>query len=82
MIGIYGKISKGDKMKSLYDLTFNQLRDFCVDQGWKKFRGQQIFEWLYRKRVNSIDEMSDLSLDTREKLKEMFTLEACVVKEK
>ena len=56
-------------MKSLYDLTFNQLRDFCVDQGWKKFRGQQIFEWLYRKRVNSIDEMSDLRLDTREQLK-------------
>ena len=55
-------------MKSLYDLNFEQLQQLAVEYGWKKFRGQQIFQWLYVKRVNSFDEMSDLSLQTRETL--------------
>lgn len=69
-------------MKSLYDFTFEQLQEYAVAQGWKKFRGQQIFQWLYRKRVNSIDEMSDLSVETREKLKSDFTMNPCKIVEK
>jgi len=37
--------------------------------GHKKFRSQQLFQWLYRKRVASFDEMSDLSNELRETLK-------------
>ena len=66
-------------MKSLYDFSFEQLQDFAVEQGWKKFRGRQIFEWLYRKRVMTIDEMSDLSKETREVLKENFIINPCKI---
>ena len=66
-------------MKSLYDFSFEQLQDFAVEQGWKKFRGRQIFEWLYRKRVMTIDEMSDLSKETREVLKENFVINPCKI---
>jgi len=37
--------------------------------GHKKFRSQQLFQWLYRKRVASFEEMSDLSNELRETLK-------------
>lgn len=61
-------------MKSLYDFNFDQIQQMALDHGWKKFRGQQIFQWLYRKRVMTIDEMSDLSLETREILKQNYII--------
>lgn len=69
-------------MKSLYDFNYEQIQEFALSQGWKKFRGHQIFQWLYRKRVQTIDEMSDLSIETREVLKENFIVNPCKVVEK
>ncbi|MGN1344060.1 MAG: 23S rRNA (adenine(2503)-C(2))-methyltransferase RlmN, partial [Traorella sp.] len=66
-------------MKSLYDFNYEQIQEFALEQGWKKFRGHQIFQWLYRKRVMNIDEMSDLSKETREVLKENFIINPCKV---
>lgn len=69
-------------MQSLYDFNYEQIQQLALDYGWKKFRGHQIFQWLYRKRVFQIDEMSDLSLDTREKLKESFIINPCKIVDK
>ena len=59
-------------MQSLYDFNYEQIQDLAKSYGWKGFRGHQIFQWLYRNRVNSIDEMSNLSKETREILKQDF----------
>ena len=40
----------------------------------KKFRAKQIFEWLYQKRVDSIDDMTNLSKDLRQVLKDNFAM--------
>lgn len=80
--GFYGKIKDGDMMKSLYDFTYDQMTDMALAQGWKKFRGHQIFQWLYRKRAVSIDDMSDLSKDTRETLKQQFSLTPLELRDK
>ncbi|MEF9967438.1 MAG: 4Fe-4S cluster-binding domain-containing protein, partial [Longicatena sp.] len=69
-------------MKSLYDLNYEEMGEMSLVHGWKKFRGHQIFQWLYRKRVTSIDDMSDLSKETRVTLKENYTLTPLVLKEK
>lgn len=69
-------------MKSLYDFTYDQMCDMALEQGWKKFRAQQIFQWLYRKRAVDIDEMSDLSKETRETLKQQFSLTPLTLKDK
>jgi 23S rRNA (adenine2503-C2)-methyltransferase len=58
-----------DSLINLKDMTIEDLEQFCVDIGEKKFRARQIFKWIYR-NIGNIDEMSDLSLDLREKLKE------------
>ena len=52
-------------MKSLYDLNYEQMKNMALEHGWKAFRGHQIFQWLYRSRVSEIDEMSNLSKETR-----------------
>ncbi len=59
-------------MESLYSLNYDQMCEYAIDHGWKSFRGHQIFQWLYRNRVFEIDEMTNLSKDTREQLKSEF----------
>ena len=61
-------------MQSIYDLNYDQMEAFAQECGWKAFRGRQIFQWLYRKRVFSFDEMTDLSKETREVLKSRFQI--------
>ena len=53
----------------LLSLPLEELLLFIETLGEKKFRGQQIFKWV-QKGIKDIDEMSNLSKDFREKLKE------------
>ena len=50
-------------MENIYNLTYEELENFLIDNNQKKYRASQIFEWLYDKRVSSYDEMSNLSKD-------------------
>ena len=38
---------------SIYSLTRQEMIEWAEAQGEKKFRATQIWEWLYRKRVQS-----------------------------
>lgn len=58
----------------LKNLTKPELTEFVERLGLSKFRAKQIFAWLYRPGISSIDQMTDLSLELREKLKEIATL--------
>lgn len=60
--------------KSIYSLQLEELKDWLKDQGDKPFRAEQIFDWLYKKRAASFDEMSNLSKPLRDKLEEHFVL--------
>lgn len=62
-------------MQSLYDFTYEQMRDLAESFGWKKFRGHQMFQWLYRERVTDFDAMTNLSKDTREILKAHYSID-------
>ena len=42
--------------------------------GEKKFRAEQIFQWIYKKNVTTFDDMTNLPEPLREKLKENFDL--------
>lgn len=60
---------------SIYDYTKKELEEYFVSIGDKKFRAVQIMEWLYRFRVNSFDEMTNLSKLGLQVLKENFVIE-------
>ncbi|MDF2672854.1 MAG: rlmN [Clostridiales bacterium] len=51
------------------DLTYDELQDYLVKIGEKKFRTKQIFKWIHR-GVEEFHEMTDLSIALREKLKD------------
>ncbi|KML17972.1 23S rRNA (adenine(2503)-C(2))-methyltransferase RlmN [Bacillus altitudinis] len=61
-------------MPSIYSFELNEIKEWLKEQGEKPFRATQIFEWLYEKRVTSFDEMSNLSKELREKLKDQFAI--------
>ena len=59
---------------SIYSLTRQELIEWAEAQGEKKFRAAQIWEWLYRKRVQSFEEMTNLSKDLIAKLNDQFVV--------
>ena len=60
--------------KSIYSMTFDELSDWIVEQGQKKFRAQQIWEWLYRKRIGHFSEMTNVNKDCINLLQESFQI--------
>mgnify|MGYP005685972207 CR=1 FL=1 len=51
--------------------TLTQLEPFAISLGYQRFRGRQLFDWLYSKQVDSYDKMSNLPHNFREQLKEI-----------
>lgn len=60
--------------KDIRSLTREQLRDFFVSQGDKAFRGNQVYEWLWKKAAHSFEGMTNISKETRELLTENFVI--------
>ncbi|GMK40315.1 putative dual-specificity RNA methyltransferase RlmN [Paenibacillus sp. CCS19] len=46
---------------SVYGFTQEQLIEWLQPHGHKKFRAQQVWDWLYRKRVTTFAEMTDVN---------------------
>ena len=61
-------------MKNIKDYDLADLQDELVSLGEKKFRAEQIFKWLYVDKVLSFDEMTNLSIELRNKLKENYSI--------
>ena len=59
-------------MKDIYGMTHENLEQYFLALGEKKFKATQIYEWLYEKRVTSFDEMSNVKKDVITKLKKDF----------
>ncbi|MGL4951431.1 MAG: 23S rRNA (adenine(2503)-C(2))-methyltransferase RlmN [Mycoplasma sp.] len=59
---------------NIYDFTLTKLQDFLVKNDIKPFVAKQIFDWLYKKLVNSFDEMPNIKKTTIDFLKENFII--------
>lgn len=60
--------------RDIRKLSLEELKEFFVRHGDKPFRAQQVYEWLWRKSAKDFDQMSNLSLATRELLKQHFVI--------
>ncbi|MBQ4526546.1 MAG: 23S rRNA (adenine(2503)-C(2))-methyltransferase RlmN [Clostridia bacterium] len=58
-------------MKNLRDLTYDELESVIVSLGEKKFRANQIFDWL-TKGVSSYEEMHNIPKSLKDKLAEDY----------
>jgi 23S rRNA (adenine2503-C2)-methyltransferase len=63
-----------EKKKDIRALTKNQLREFFVANGDKAFRGNQVYEWLWKKSVHTFEDMTNISKETRQMLESNFVI--------
>ena len=47
------------------------MQELCIGEGFPRFTAKQLCDWLYKKRVDSIDAMTNLSLSQRARLNEI-----------
>lgn len=53
---------------SLKNFTLDELEEFVMSIGEKKFRAKQIFKWMYQKRLRDFSEMTNMPKSLRESL--------------
>ena len=61
-------------MKNIKDYNLPELKKELENMGEKPFRAEQIFKWIFQEKVKSFDEMTNISLELREKLKQNYTI--------
>ena len=66
----------------LAGMTLSELENLMAQMNATKFRAKQIHNWLYAKSVSSIDEMTNLSKDFREQLKQVASVTESKIKVK
>jgi len=60
--------------RDIRKLKLEELKEFFVQHGDKPFRAQQVYEWLWKKAAKDFDQMTNLSIATRDLLKNHFVI--------
>lgn len=63
-----------DNKQNLFGLTLEQLKEVAASLNLPSFTAKQIADWLYKKHVSSIEEMTNLSKKSREILEEKYNV--------
>lgn len=61
-------------MKNIKDYNLDELKEEMKLLGEKPFRAEQIFKWIFDVKVKNFDEMTNISIDLREKLKQNYDI--------
>jgi 23S rRNA (adenine2503-C2)-methyltransferase len=69
-------------MQNIYNLDLNELTSYIISHREKSFKANQIFDWLYKKRAKSFDEMSNLKKELIDTLKQDFVINDLVILKK
>ena len=56
------------------DQTHEELEDFFRQLGEPRYRADQIWGWLYQHLADSFDQMTNLPLNLRERLKDIAVI--------
>jgi len=60
--------------KDIRALSKEELRSFFETIGDKSFRGDQVYQWLWSKGAHTFDQMTNLSIQTRDHLQAHFVI--------
>jgi len=60
--------------KNIYDFTLEEWMDWLKENDQPAYRAKQIFDWLYVKKVDVIEQMSNLPKELRNKLNDHFEI--------
>ncbi len=60
-------------MMLVYDLTYDELEEFIVENGYPKYRADQVWHWVYKQKVDGFAEMVNIPEDLIKLLTESFS---------
>lgn len=60
---------------NIYGITLEELENFFISRNDKKFKATQVFDWIYKKDINSFDDMRNVSKETISTMKDNFVFE-------
>lgn len=69
-----GRVIITNMKDQLLGKGLNELKEICISLGLPKFTGNQVADWLYKKEITSVEEMSNLSKKARELIGERFEI--------
>lgn len=56
--------------RDIKSFNLQEMKAFMLSLGEKEFRAKQVYQWIHEKQISSFDEMTNISKDLKEKLKE------------
>ena len=60
--------------ENIKNFDLDELKEKLKEISEKSFRAEQIFKWLYQEKVNTFNDMTNLSLELRKKLDEKYNI--------
>ena len=63
-----------NEKRDIRALSKEELREFFERIGDKRFRGDQVYEWLWNKGAHSFEAMTNISKETRQQLEQQFVI--------
>ncbi len=69
-------------MKNIKDYSIEKLKEELIKINEKPYRAEQIYKWIYEEKVSNFDDMTNLSLELRKKLKETFEIKEFKIQKK
>ncbi len=63
-----------NELPALFGLTLDELETLAAENGWPRYAGKQITQWLYRQQVDRTDRMTNLPMRTRKTLGQRYRL--------
>ena len=61
-------------MKNLYNLSLEEMEEFFLEHGSKKFHALQLFQWLYEKRIHSYSQITNIKQELLDSLASVYSL--------
>lgn len=62
-------------MKNIYDLTYEEMEEYFLNIGSKKFHAMQLFTWLYEKRVESYSEVTNIKKELLDNISKDYSID-------
>lgn len=68
--------------KDIKSMNYGEIEEEILSLGEAKFRAKQIYSWLQKNQVEDFDEMTNISKNMREKLKDNYEIYTCTIEKK
>lgn len=62
-------------MNSIYDMDIEDMEEYFLSHNDKKFHADQLFSWLYEKRVNRYEEISNIKKETLNTIQQEYSIQ-------